>query len=86
MKIRITEHAKDRAIERGTDEKEIGMVLSGGQEIPLKKGRKYKEKVFVYNKEWMGKMYPQKNVKVVYVEENDQIIVITVKVSYGEWR
>lgn len=86
MKIRLTEHARERADERGTTEDEIAMVLSGGQETPLKKGRKSKEMVFDYDKDWLGKHYPQKKVKVVYTEEDDQTVVITVKVYYGKWR
>lgn len=86
MKIRLTEHAKDRANERGATEGEIRLVLSEGQATELKERRKSKEMVFDYNMDWLGKHYPQKKVKVVYTEEDDQLIVITVKVHYGEWR
>lgn len=86
MKIRLTEHAKERANERGTTEDEVSMVLSSRQEAQLKKGRKSKEMVFDYNRHWLGKHYPEKKVKVVYAEEDDQTIVITVKVYYGKWR
>lgn len=67
-------------------EDEIRIVLSSNKVSILKKGRKGKELVFDYNKEWLGKYYPQKKVKVIYVDEEDQIVVITVKVYYGEWR
>ena len=86
VNFRLTEHARERANERGTTENEIDMVLSRGQEAQLKKGRKGKEMIFNYNKDWLGKYYPQKKVKVVYVEEGVQAVVITVKVYYGEWR
>lgn len=86
MEFRLTEHANERADERGTTEDEISIVLSGGQETQLKKGRKSKEMVFEYNKDWLGKHYFQKKVKVIYVEEEEQTVVITVKVYYGEWR
>lgn len=42
--------------------------------------------VFDYEKEWLGKSYPQKKVRVIFVEENGEIVVITVKVYYGKWR
>ena len=42
--------------------------------------------VFEYGREWLGKTYSQKKVRVIYVEENREIIVITVKVYYGKWR
>jgi hypothetical protein len=41
---------------------------------------------FEYGEYWLGKVYRQKKVVVIYVEENDEIIVITVKVFYGQWR
>ena len=86
MKIRLTEHAKERANERRTTEGEVSMVLSSGQEAQLKKGRKSKEMVFDYNRNWLGKHYPQKKLKVVYAEEDDLMVVITIKVYYDEWR
>ena len=46
-------------------------------------GRKSREKVFEYNGEWLGRRYAQKKVKVVYVEEEGQVVVVTVKVYYG---
>ena len=80
MKFKLIDHAKERAIERGTTEDEIQMVFSGGNKVQAKKGRKGKEMVFEYGREWLGKTYPQKKVRVIYVEENGEIIVITVKV------
>lgn len=86
MKFKLIEHAKERAIERGATEDETQMVFSSGNEIQAKKGRKGKEMVFEYGREWLGKTYSQKKVRVIYVEENGEIIVITVKVYYGKWR
>ena len=86
MEFRLTEHAKERAEERGTTELEIGAVLSGGQETNLKKGRKSKEQTLDYDREWLGKHCAQKKVQVIYIEEEEETIVITVKVYYGKWR
>jgi len=86
MKFRLIEHAKERATERGATEDEIQTVLSTGSEFHMKKGRKGKEMVFEYGKVWLGKSYPQKKVRAIYVEENGEIVVITVKVFYGKWR
>lgn len=85
MRIKLTEHARERAKERGTTGEEIGLVLSSDREVQLKRSRKSKELVFEYNKDWLGKHYPQKKVKVLYIEEDDQTVVITVKVFYGRW-
>ncbi len=86
MEFRLTEHARERAEERGTTETEIGVVLSGKQETQLKKGRKSKETIFDYNRGWLGKHYHQKKVQVIYVDEENETVVITVKIYYGRWR
>jgi hypothetical protein len=86
MKFKLVEHAQERVAERGATENDIETVLSTGTEAYAKKGRKAKEMVFDYEKEWLGKFYPQKKVRVIYVEENGEIVVITVKVYYGKWR
>ncbi len=86
MKIEYVEHAKERMVSRGASEGEVEKVLLSGNEISAKKGRKAKEMVFDYGGSWIGKSYPQKKVVVIYVEENNGIIVITVKVFYGQWR
>jgi hypothetical protein len=51
MEIKIVEHAKERAKERGSSFEEIIEVLREGNKIEAKKGRKGKEKVFEYGKE-----------------------------------
>lgn len=86
MKIKFVEHAKERMIARGVSEAEVEKVLLQGTDIPAKKGRKAKEMTFEYGEYWLGKVYPEKKVVVIYVEENNKIIVITVKVFYGQWR
>ena len=61
--------------------------LGGTQRLPRLVGlAKAKEMIFEYKKKWLRKTYPQKKVQVIYVEEENQIIVITVKVFYGKWR
>jgi len=82
----IIDHALKRAIERGASEEEIKQVLLNGTTVPIQEGRKAKEMVFDFNRNWQGKYYLQKKVKVVYIEENDEIVAITVYVYYGKWR
>jgi len=86
MKFKLVKHAQERIVERGETEDEIEIVLSKGIEVSAKKGRKAKEMVFDYEKEWLGKSYPQKKVRVIYIEEKGKMVVITVKVYYGKWR
>lgn len=42
--------------------------------------------IFTYKEEWLGRIYPQKKIVVIYTEEKGETVVITVKVFYGEWR
>jgi acyl CoA:acetate/3-ketoacid CoA transferase beta subunit len=87
MKVKFVEHSKERMMVRCASEAEIQKVLLLGTNIPAKKGRKAKEMTFEYGEYWLGKVYPQKKVVVIYyIEENDEIVVITVKVFYGQWR
>lgn len=86
MKIKFIEHAKERMRERGASEEDVKKVLSLGIEMSARKGRKAKEMIFTYKEEWLGRIYPQKKIVVIYTEEKGETVVITVKVFYGEWR
>ena len=83
--IVLTLHAKERAEERGATLEEILEVLKTGQSASAKKGKYQKEKVFKFGQEWMGKIYEQKKIRVIYTEENEKIVIITVYVFYGKW-
>jgi hypothetical protein len=78
MKIQIEPHTLLRAEERGTKIEEIQIVLEQGTEIPARGNRKAKAKVFTFKKERLGKYYEEKRVEVIYVEENNTIITVTV--------
>ena len=57
-----------------------------GKEILAKKWRDARTKIFRYNKKWLGKWYAEKKVEVVYIEEKEELVVITVKVYLGAGR
>jgi len=86
MEIVIEPHTLKRAEERGTNADEITTVLEQGVEIPARGNRKAKAKVFTFKRERLGKYYEEKRVEVVYVEEEETIITVTVYVFYGEWK
>ena len=86
MNVQIEPHTLQRAEERGTNIEEIRVVLEQGTEIPARGNRKAKAKVFTFKKERLGKYYEEKRVEVIYVEENQTIITVTVYVFYGEWK
>jgi len=84
MDVQIEPHTLERAEERGTTSIEIKDVLETGVEIPARGTRK--GKVFEFKKKRLGKYYKHKRVEVIYVEENDQTVTVTVYVFYGEWK
>lgn len=86
MKVQIEPHTLQRAEERGTNIDEIQIVLEHGEEIPARGNRKAKAKVFSFKKERLGKYYEEKRVEVIYVEESNTVITVTVYVFYGEWK
>ena len=85
MKIDLSKHAKERAEERGTNKKEIDEVIKNGETSNATGNKLAKEKIFSYNEEWNGKIYPQKLVKVIYVILEPVIKVVTVIVRFGKW-
>lgn len=86
MNIQIEPHTLQRAEERGTNIEEIRIVLEHGVEISARGNRKAKAKVFTFKMERLGKYYEKKRVEVIYVEENQVIVTVTVYVFYGEWK
>ena len=84
-RIIIIEHAWDRIRKRGTNLSEIKKVLNKGKIVEAKYPRKAKEMVFLYNKKWQNKFYPEKKVKVIYTEGEEELTVITVYVYFGKW-
>jgi hypothetical protein len=71
--------------QRGVTELEVRAVLERGQTIAAQGGRRARELVFPHAKEWAGRFYGQKKVKVVYIEEEGEIVVVTVLAYYGRW-
>ena len=54
MKISIESHTLIRAIERGTNKKEILEVIKTGKEAAAKHGKIAKFKIYDFNKKWLG--------------------------------
>jgi hypothetical protein len=71
--------------QRGVTEVEVMAVLEGGQAVAAQGSRRARGLVFPHAKEWAGRFYDEKKVKVVYIEEEDEIIVVTVLAYYGRW-
>ncbi len=85
MNVIIIEHARERMRERGVAEEEVRSILETGEAQEAEGGRRFKEATLEFSAEWRGRRYPQKRVRVIYVEEGESIAVITVYVFYGRW-
>jgi hypothetical protein len=86
MKIQIEPHTLERAQERGATEEEIRDTIETGFDISARGNRKGKAKIYDFKQERLGKYYEQKRLEIIYVDEKDVIITITVYVFYGEWK
>ncbi len=85
MDIHISEHTSERAKERGTNDDEIRDVILSGTECSAKGIRNGKEKIYPYNKEWNGKTFSEKLVRVIFVLGENIISTVTVIVQFGKW-
>ena len=85
MNIKIDPHTLERAAERGTNEDEIRDVLMTGFDIPAKKHRKGKAKIYRFDQIRLNTLYEQKRVEVIYAIESARIVTTTVYVFYGRW-
>ena len=86
MEIKIEPHTLERAQERGTNRDEIRDVLENGIDVSARGNRKGKAKIFDFQRERLGKHYQQKRVEVIYMQEKDVMVTVTVYVFYGEWK
>ena len=76
--IRLTKHAVEQCVERGTNQEEVRRAIRAGQHKRAKRGRLMYRYNFEYNGRWQGKTYAIKQVAPVVVEEEHEIVVITV--------
>lgn len=81
-RIRLTQHAREQARERGASEKEVREAIAKGAREPAKRGRKLCRYNFAFGRTWQGKAYSIKQVAPVIKEEANEIVVITVYTFY----
>ena len=80
--IRLTNHAREQARERGATETEVREAVSKGSREPAKRGRELCRYNFAYGKLWQGQRYAIKQVAPVIKEEANELVVITVYTFY----
>jgi hypothetical protein len=80
--IRCSGHAKQQLQFRGTTEQEIVEAIKSLSWHPAELGRLECFKDFPFNAEWNGTHYSAKRVRPIFVEEADEIVVVTVYVYF----
>ncbi len=70
---------------RGIAEDEIRATLQSGFSVAAHNGRWAREKLVDFNRTWAGRFYPQKRVRVAYVEEDGRLFTVTAIAYYGRW-
>jgi hypothetical protein len=80
--IRLSGHARQQLVRRGASQEEIFQVIRLAEWQPAELGRLECRMDFPYGKEWNGKVYRTKQVRPIFVEEAEEIIVVTVYTYY----
>jgi hypothetical protein len=80
--LRLSQHAKEQTERRGCSEGEIRETIQTSQWEKVELGRLQCKKDFTFNKIWNDKEYKTKQVKPIFTEEKNEIVVVTVYVYY----
>ena len=80
--VRLSGHARQQLARRGATEEEIIQAIRSAVWQPAVLGRLECRMDFPYEKEWNGRLYNTKQVRPIFVEETDEIVVITVYTYY----
>jgi hypothetical protein len=76
--IRLSNHALIQCKERGVSIDEVIETIRNGIPEPAKKNRIQCRQNFQYNDFWFDSFYPIKQVSPVFVDEEFEIVVVTV--------
>jgi hypothetical protein len=80
--IRLTKHALEQCMERGTTEAEVRIAIEQGSREPAKLGREMCRYNFSFDDTWQDSFYAIKQVAPIVKEDSDEIVVITVYTFY----
>lgn len=80
--IRLTKHASGYLNQRGFTKAEVEDAILTADWEPAELGRIECRKAIPFGKEWNGKLYATKQVRPVFVEDELEIVVITVYTYY----
>jgi len=76
--IRLSIHAREQLLYRGVSEEEVHETIRTSKWKPAELGRSECKKIFPYKKEWNKIYYNEKEIRPIFVEEENEIIVITI--------
>ena len=80
--IRLSVHAAGYTARRGFTVAEVEETIRAGGWKAADLGHLECEKDFGYGREWNGKVYVTKRVRPVFVDEEKEIVVVTVYTYY----
>jgi hypothetical protein len=80
--IRLSAHTHENLKFRGCTEEEIVDSIRSVSWTPAELGRWECRKNYSYMKEWNGKFYALKQVRTIFMEEEKEIVIVTVYVYY----
>ena len=80
--IRLSEHARHQLSFRGATEQQVIEAIQTEKWDPAEFGRHECRKDFTFRSEWNKKYYDTKQVRPIFVEEHNEVIVVTVYVYY----
>ena len=80
--IRLSGHARSQLAFRGVTEEEVKETIRSASWSPAESGRFECRKNFPYGKEWNKNIYKTKQVRPIFVQEENEIVVITVYSYY----
>jgi hypothetical protein len=76
--IRLTKHASGYLDIRGFTAEEVELAIRKSNWIPMTSGRFECSMEFLFDSIWNGKPYQVKQVRPIFVEEELEIVVVTV--------
>jgi len=78
----LSGHANQQLKLRGATEQEVTESIQTETWQPAERGKLECRKNFAFHAEWNGKFYTTKQVRLIFVDEPDEIVVVTVYVYY----
>ena len=80
--IRLSDHAQEQLLFRGGSAAEVSEAIRTSRWEPAELGRLQCRRNFRFHDQWNSVWYATKQVRPIFVDESDEIVVVTVYVYY----